>query len=409
MKKTHPWFYPPSEAEFSKYWESATFMVDTNVLLNLYRFTPDTRTDLLAVLEKLKGRFWLPHQVAYEFAKRRTGVIVGQHVLFEKCSNALKEAVESLRKKYKRSDVFVMNLVLDMLDKKLAETIKELESIKTHHTIGTEGDPIPDHLDDIFLEVGNGYDTEKLKDKLAEAKGRCEKSQPPGFVDARRKKTPEEKQATKNQNHKPADGDGEEEEVVDDPANKYGDVLLWLQAIEYGTAEEKKKGVILICDDRKEDWWQKESGKTMGPRAELRQEMLSVAGQWFYMYSTDQFLRYAKQKLNLQVKDQTIKEVQEVRKRDEKLATVRFSMIDAPNKPVDVALSRLLKEVVVHKLPTDALGQKFKTIMAAYNPSDSQLNKLLGQINAEIKKREESHQPKPDDGPPSPQGELPSW
>ncbi|MEV5354581.1 PIN-like domain-containing protein [Streptomyces sp. NPDC086081] len=41
-------------------------VLDTNVLLNLYRCNERTRRDTLAVLNKLRDRLWVPHQVLTE-------------------------------------------------------------------------------------------------------------------------------------------------------------------------------------------------------------------------------------------------------------------------------------------------------------------------------------------------------
>ncbi|WP_425588779.1 PIN-like domain-containing protein [Streptomyces thinghirensis] len=42
-------------------------MLDTNVLLNLYRSNESTRRDTLAALARLRERLWIPHQVLTEF------------------------------------------------------------------------------------------------------------------------------------------------------------------------------------------------------------------------------------------------------------------------------------------------------------------------------------------------------
>ena len=59
-----------TEDEFKDLWEKATFVVDTNVLLNFYKYTSkDSTASLLAILKKIKdaGRLWIPHQIALEY------------------------------------------------------------------------------------------------------------------------------------------------------------------------------------------------------------------------------------------------------------------------------------------------------------------------------------------------------
>lgn len=80
-------FLEPSNIEKRQLWEKAIFVFDTNVLLNLYRYSAKTRNSLLDAFESLKDRVWLPYQVAYEFMKRRCEVIyetVQRYDQFEK-------------------------------------------------------------------------------------------------------------------------------------------------------------------------------------------------------------------------------------------------------------------------------------------------------------------------------------
>ena len=56
-------------------WGTATFVFDTNVFLNLYRYSNNTRNQLIESFEWLKKRIWMPYQVASEFCKDRYNVI----------------------------------------------------------------------------------------------------------------------------------------------------------------------------------------------------------------------------------------------------------------------------------------------------------------------------------------------
>ncbi|MFD4759474.1 PIN-like domain-containing protein [Streptomyces sp. NPDC058439] len=51
-------------------------VLDTNVLLNLYRSNARTRQDTLAVLTRLRDRLWVPHQVLTEFWRNREQKLV---------------------------------------------------------------------------------------------------------------------------------------------------------------------------------------------------------------------------------------------------------------------------------------------------------------------------------------------
>ena len=64
-------FLEPSNTDKRQLWEKAVFVFDTNVLLNLYRYSSKTRNSLLDAFESLKERVWIPYQVAHEFMRRR--------------------------------------------------------------------------------------------------------------------------------------------------------------------------------------------------------------------------------------------------------------------------------------------------------------------------------------------------
>ena len=75
------------------------FVVDTNVLLNLYRYSRSTRDELLQVLRALEDKLFLPHQVGREFLDRRLTTIRNQREGFSK----LRERVTGVRQEMEAS------------------------------------------------------------------------------------------------------------------------------------------------------------------------------------------------------------------------------------------------------------------------------------------------------------------
>lgn len=57
MKNTIKEFIEPTNKEKQELWQKAVF--DTNVLLNLYRYSAKTRKSLLAAFENFKDRVWI--------------------------------------------------------------------------------------------------------------------------------------------------------------------------------------------------------------------------------------------------------------------------------------------------------------------------------------------------------------
>ena len=74
MRDLFPGFYVPTAAQFARLWEECLLVLDSSVLLNLYRFPTSASRELLAVLQTFENRLWIPHQVALEFQRNRLGV-----------------------------------------------------------------------------------------------------------------------------------------------------------------------------------------------------------------------------------------------------------------------------------------------------------------------------------------------
>src|SRR5665647_778377 len=75
MKKSFYGYYSPTTEQYQLLWKEGLIVFDANVLLNLYRLPTTARDELISVLELLKERLWIPHQVALEFQRRRLTVI----------------------------------------------------------------------------------------------------------------------------------------------------------------------------------------------------------------------------------------------------------------------------------------------------------------------------------------------
>ena len=75
MKRAFPEYQKKSKEELNQMLENAIVVFDTNVLLNLYRYSEDTRNALKRVIEWCGDRLFMPYQVGYEFYNKRLEVI----------------------------------------------------------------------------------------------------------------------------------------------------------------------------------------------------------------------------------------------------------------------------------------------------------------------------------------------
>jgi predicted nucleic acid-binding protein len=107
MRNQFPGYYKPSEEEFKKLWGKCIFSFDTNILLNVYRYSPKSRKRLFEIWQKLNKRIWLPHQVALEYLQERLNVISHQskpykdlHEVLDDASKKFTEKIEEFSKRH---------------------------------------------------------------------------------------------------------------------------------------------------------------------------------------------------------------------------------------------------------------------------------------------------------------------
>lgn len=65
----------PADSDYSALLTQGMIVLDTNVLLDLYRYNKEACDDLLSILDRLNERLWIPHQVMNEFWRNREEVL----------------------------------------------------------------------------------------------------------------------------------------------------------------------------------------------------------------------------------------------------------------------------------------------------------------------------------------------
>lgn len=287
MKNLFPEHFKLSNEELKENWQSALFVFDANILLNLYRYSDSTRQEFLSILGEIRGRSWLPHRAVEEYLNNRLGVISQQEKAYDETIQKINDLKVGLENK--RQHPFVSELIMGQVDSIFNDLAKELENNKQHHTSRIYDDQIKEEIAKIFDgNVGIPFSDEKLKEIISMGEIRYKQKIPPGYSDGAKK----------------IDAD-----IFLEKCKQYGDLIVWFQIIE--KANEIRKNVILVTDDVKEDWWEKFKGKTLGPRVELIKEFKDATQQNFYMYQADRFLEFAKKNLGAQVSDSSLQEVRD--------------------------------------------------------------------------------------------------
>lgn len=293
MKDMFPSFYPLTKEQFSELWDNCLFVPDANVLLDLYRYSPDTRDELIEIFNKCANRLWVPHQVAYEYLTRRPDVILTQVSIYDKAKKIIQRLVDNAKEEINKYFTFRLHPSLEKeeflqkIKTALAEVDKEINEKKQEHPDLFNNDHIWDKITELLKgKVGPPYSSDKLDEIYKEGKIRYSTDVPPGYEDLR----------------------GSNKKEGNDV---YGDLLIWFQIIDKAKKEEKP--IIFITNDNKEDWWWISKGKTLGCRPELTDEIREKANVLFYMYNSDRFMSYAQKYLKIDVKQEAIDEVRDVR------------------------------------------------------------------------------------------------
>ncbi|WP_307541095.1 PIN-like domain-containing protein [Streptomyces sp. V3I8] len=263
--------------------------VDTNVLLELYRFTPKSRDELLSVLYLLKDRLWVTHQVASEYYARRISA-VKDHLGLYKTTSAALEAHE--RKVLQEVNTFAKrcslsgeerNKLTAPISKAFADVRAEIEMHRDTFDLSLEtvvnSDPILARLGEIFDErTGSGFEDGEASQLVTEFQRRAADGVPPGYMDAAK------------------------------PENAHGDFFIWEQLLR--DCKEGSHSVLFITNDTKEDWVRKESDLIVGARPELLSEFRKRCNADFMVTQLGRFLQIAKRELGAAISESTVAEAE---------------------------------------------------------------------------------------------------
>ncbi|MEU4690171.1 PIN-like domain-containing protein [Actinoplanes sp. NPDC023714] len=288
-----PGYYQLSEEQRRAAFQRGLVTLDANALLDLYRFTPRGRGDLLGLLSDMRDRLFVTHQAAREFYRNRLDVvrerISGTADDIADIGSLLTQAggkVRSFSRRYQVDDAKRAALCAEIED--LAERARASLGDESGYDIDLADvragvDVVVKAFDGLFDgRVGPALPKPDHQAALAEAERRIAAKIPPGYADAKK---------------------GDEDE------RRAGDYLLWRQLIV--EAGKHDRPVLLISNDEKDDWVAKSHGEIVGPRPELVLEFAKETGSYFYKVTVAGFLAMAPDYLGHRISGGTVAEAQE--------------------------------------------------------------------------------------------------
>ncbi|PCJ31036.1 MAG: hypothetical protein COA90_07590 [Gammaproteobacteria bacterium] len=334
MKSQFSGYFKKSDEEREVIWSNSIFVLDANILLNLYRYSETTKSEVLNILksDNIKNSLWLPHQAASEYLENRTSVIFSQ----EKSYMDTKKSVENMKKDLEntRSHPFVTEATMQKLTAVFTELNDELElSLESHRKKLTDDD-IKRDISELFEQkVSPAYSGKELLSIAEEGVLRYKDKIPPGFMD---------------------DSKNSDSDSISAKMKKYGDLILWYQIIDI--AKTKGKNIIFVTDDKKEDWWEIFKGKTIGARPELIKEFKEKTDFEILIYQINPFLKHVTSYLQETVSQESVREIQNVSSRNVK------KLIENKSEILKVEHSQLMIELMVVDSNITNLNLKSKNL-----------------------------------------------
>ena len=252
-------------------------MVDTNVLLDLYRYVSSPREALLDALRSLGDRIFIPYQVSVEFWRGREGALNDSAIRRPKALEDLSAAQDSAVQVFNE---WANRVALDegtrrdahgALAKAFEQVTKTIEGLvgpeRAMRVVDTNSDSILGEIIDLCDgKVGLPPELPVIETRTKEGMRRAAAGEPPGYKDKKK-----------------------------EPARVVGDYLLWCEAID--TAAERGADLVLVTRDTKEDWWKIVGGEPVGPRVELLEEFwVKSAGKRAYFLRPSQFVSMVAEK-----------------------------------------------------------------------------------------------------------------
>lgn len=277
--------------------EESIIVMDTNVILGLYSFTPETIEDIIDSFENKLNLFWLPNQVYLEYTRlyekiRKREANRFQNLKEEMCK-AISDVIGTVSQKYGSYNKYKLPEVDDSKNK-LVESInnavniakKDLEKLQIEHSkkiscISEENDIVHKFVTKMKQSsCTDGFSMLELIDIYEEGEKRFKYKMPPGVTDI----------------SKPNNG----EEYSDFVLKKYGDLIIWKEMLR--KVKGKDVTLIFIENELKEDWWSYSKNRPKRIPLIMEQEFNKESGvnSKFYMVSFDELISHWGNILNIQ-------------------------------------------------------------------------------------------------------------
>ncbi|ABS40128.1 PIN-like domain-containing protein [Clostridium botulinum] len=271
-----------AESFKSLYNSNPVYIFDTNIYLDLLRYSKKSSEETLLIYKSLQKNMWVPNQVNEEFQKNVL-IVEGQRTTNAKkavtdSKNAINKCNESIAKQL---NIFVKYKfdcsqdIVSKVDTELTALKKSIEDYsKTYVKPKNSGFLDVQDVIDFFNFV---YTKNKNNELLPSALFsiymagdlRYKYKIPPGYMDDPKNNSGSSKKGTAI----------------------FGDLVLWNEIMNFG--KDSKQPIVFVTSDVKEDWFLLENDKPIAPRDELIKEFAEYTnGNQICILTSEKFIEY---------------------------------------------------------------------------------------------------------------------
>lgn len=295
MKGMFPGYFANSPDNLKVIWDNCIFVLDANVLLNLYRYSAETSSEILQIFTLLQDRIWVPNQVAKEYLNNRVSAICQQVKVYDDALKILADLKKSFENP--KQHPFLSDGAMEGFLESYLKLSQELGESKRSYLARIERDDIKDVLE-VLLDgkVGNGLTDDEALEIISLGLVRYSQKIPPGYKDGKK---------------------GGDSEILGDKLKPFGDFIVWTQTIQKAIKDDVS--VVFVTGDSKEDWWTIYSGKPLEPHPLLVDEFVERVGQNFYMYLPEVFMVKANEYLKRLTSKSAMEEIAVIREEGNQL------------------------------------------------------------------------------------------